>query len=183
MSLNEDIRKALKNFMKSSGEKYGKVCTAINVSCDTVNGLMLCDCEPLDGSAVIEDVRIVADFNVNSTTAGLILVPTEGSIVIVNFLNSAAAYLTMVSEVDNIYLDGNSYGGLVKVVDVTTKLNNLENLVNKLVAALNAWAPISGDGGAALKTLITAAAPVNLTPTVRANIESTFVKHGDSNLI
>jgi hypothetical protein len=183
MSLNEDIRKALRNFMKSSGEKYGKVCTAINVSCDTVQGMMLCDCVPLDGSAVIEDVRIVADFNTNSTTAGIILVPSENSIVIVNFINSTTAYLAMVSEVDNIYLDGNNYGGLVKVIDLTTKLNNLELLVNKLVTALNTWTPVSGDGGAALKTLIIAASPVTLTPTVRANIESTFVKHGDSNLI
>jgi phage baseplate assembly protein gpV len=68
-------------------------------------------------------------------------------------------------------------GGLVNVIPSVTKYNNLENLVNKLVNALNSWTPVPNDGGAALKALITTAAILPLTPTVRNDIEDTKITH------
>lgn len=69
-------------------------------------------------------------------------------------------------------------GGLVKVIDLTTKLNNLENKVNALLSAFNSHTHIltltSGTGTAAPTV-----APVagTLTPTVRGDIEDTKITH------
>jgi len=78
-----------------------------------------------------------------------------------------------------IKLNDGAYGGLVKVIDLTTKLNNLENKVNAIIAAFNNHTHIltlsTGTGTAA-----PTAAPVSgtLTPTQRADIENTTVKQG-----
>ena len=71
-----------------------------------------------------------------------------------------------------------SLGGLVKIIDLTTKLNNLENKVNALLSAFNTHTHIltltSGTGTAAPTT-----SPVTgtLTPTVRGDIEDTKITH------
>jgi hypothetical protein len=71
-----------------------------------------------------------------------------------------------------------SLGGLVKIIDLTMKLNNLENKVNALLSAFNTHTHIltltSGTGTAAPTT-----SPVTgtLTPTVRGDIEDTKITH------
>lgn len=68
-------------------------------------------------------------------------------------------------------------GGLVKIIDLTTKLNNLENKVNTLLSAFNSHTHLltltSGTGTAAPTV-----APVvgTLTPTVRGDIENEKIK-------
>ena len=68
-------------------------------------------------------------------------------------------------------------GGLVKVIDLTTKLNNLENKVNSLLSAFGSHTHIltlsSGTGTAAPTTT---PVPPNLTPTVRGDIENEKIK-------
>lgn len=51
----------------------------------------------------------------------------------------------------------------VKFADLKTAYDELNGKYNKLVVALNTWVVVPGDGGAALKTLLTAAAPLNST--------------------
>lgn len=185
MASIEEARSALVTLIKGIIKKNIRTsvpCSVISVSGDPTDGLMTCDCKPLDGSAIIEDVQLCANFTVTTTQAGFLLIPSVDSIVTVSFKTNEDAFVSMVSLVDKIYLNGNDYGGLVEVLPLITKLNNLENLVNKLVDSLNTWIPVSGDGGAALKALITTAAPLPLTPSVRADIENTNILHGASNL-
>jgi hypothetical protein len=67
-------------------------------------------------------------------------------------------------------------GGLVKVIELTTKLNNLENKVNQLLTAFNSHTHIL-----TLSTGTGTAAPTSsqvsgtLTPTQRADIENTEI--------
>ena len=69
-----------------------------------------------------------------------------------------------------------SNGGLVEVIKLTQKLNNLENLVNDLVAKFNSHTHIltltSGTGTAAPTTTIESS---TLTPTQRGDIENTKI--------
>lgn len=183
MAEKEEIRASLQKFLKNPNNAYTKVCTVIAVSAGPVDGLMICDCEPLDGTAIIEDVRLVANFTDSTTKAGFILVPKVDSLVLITFISPSVAYVSMVSEVDFVYLNGNLYGGLVKVSDLTLKLNNAENKINALITAINGWTPVPNDGGAALKVALTAWLASSLTPTVRADLENTKVNHGDGTLI
>lgn len=83
------------------------------------------------------------------------------------------------------------FGGLVKVAELTTKLNNLENDLNVLktalaaiITTLNAAGPVpllsggpSGLGAVLSGALATYIADV-LIPTLRLQLENTKVKHG-----
>lgn len=120
---------------------------------------------------------------------GLLLIPKEGSEVIVCYSSKdyVPPYIVLTSDIEFVYLvasntitlnDG-TYGGLVKVVDLVTKLNNIENDINKLKQAFLAWTPVPNDGGAALKTSLNATYPSTaLTLTNRNDIENTKINHG-----
>lgn len=161
------------------------VCTVKSI--DTVT--YTCYCEPIADYADIQQVKIklAADKN------GFFLVPKVNSLVIVSFTSMSSAFISMVTEIDNlvIYIDSNnklevsstgfifnggSLGGLVKLNNLVTKLNNLESLINKFVTNINGWTPVPNDGGAALKALFTGNPVAALTPTVNADLENTKIK-------
>jgi len=78
-----------------------------------------------------------------------------------------------------IQLNDGSYGGLIQIQKLITKINNLENLVNDLAAKFNTHSHIltltSGTGTAAP----TAAPETNvLTPTQQTDIENPLITHG-----
>jgi hypothetical protein len=134
---------------------------------------MTCDVEPINGDADFLDVRLNADY-----TKGFTLIPKEGSVVILSQLSDATAYVTMVSEVDNIYLAGDANGGLVKVTDLVSKLNNLENKVNTIIATFNAHTHIASSLGAPTTP---PPSPVvgTLTPTTANDLENKTIQHGN----
>jgi hypothetical protein len=78
-----------------------------------------------------------------------------------------------ISANDSIEFNGGEFGGLVKVEELTTKLNNLENLVNSLVAKYNTH--VHASNGVPTVTLETTV----LTPTIQSTIENETVKHGN----
>lgn len=75
-------------------------------------------------------------------------------------------------------LNDGSLGGLVKVAQLTQKLNALENSVNQLKQIFSTWVPVPQDGGAALKTAAATWAGQQLTTTQRADIENDKIKQG-----
>lgn len=185
MAEKEDIRQSIRQLVKADNNiDTSKKCYVRNVSAGTTDGLMICDCEPLDGTSVIQDVLLTANFD--NEKAGLVLVPKIDSVVVVSFIkhdnDNAQAFVSMVSEVDNVYINGNGYGGLVKVVDLVTHLNTSENKINALISAITAWTPVAGDGGAALKAALTSWLASSITPTTQSDIESTKVRHGDGSI-
>lgn len=178
----EKVRFALKRFLDSVSPKFGKSCIVKSVSADPLTGLMICDCESIEDGTVIEDVRICANFNDDTNKIGLVCVPKVESIVLVQFIGDSEAYVTMVSEVDFVYLNANTYGGLVKVQDLVTKLNNLENTVNTIITTFNAHTHVASSFGSPTTTPPTPVAG-SLTPTVKADLENTTVQHGDGSLV
>ena len=86
----------------------------------------------------------------------------------------------LIASVNNetIELNGSGNGGVVKVAALVDKLNNLEQTINQFMALLQAWVPVPGDGGAALKAILGSWMLAGLTPTVAPDLASEVVKHG-----
>lgn len=167
--MNSSIKEILRN-INGDSRVYSKTCKVLSVSGNT------CDCEPIDGSADILDVKL------SPTGTGVRLTPSEKSIVEVSFLSNTEAYISsfsLVSKIeidcDNIIFNGGNNDGLIIIQDLVTKLNNLENKVNDIITALSVLTlPVSGAVAGP-----PAPPPVVgfLTPTVKANIEDTKIKH------
>jgi hypothetical protein len=79
-------------------------------------------------------------------------------------------------------LNDGSYDGLVKVADLTTKLNNLENKVNDLVNAWSSFATVYAPGSPSSTGLPATVTNVTgtLTTTQQSDIENADIKHGKS---
>lgn len=175
-----NIKKTIsESIMALSGNKtfYSIACYARNVSAGDVDDNLTCDAEPVDGGSIIQDVSLIADNN----AWGFMPIPKEGSIVIVNMTNNESGYVAMCSQIDDIYINGNSFGGLVKVNDLVQKLNKIEGDLNSLKTAFNSWVVVGGDGGAALKAISATWAAQSITPTQVSDIENTKAHHGDGN--
>lgn len=126
-----------------------------------------------------ETVALMAD-----VSDGLLLIPANGSTVIVAWSERNNPYVAMFSDLQDVYLDATGKitmnqgtdGGLVKVRDLVTKLNALENKVNAIISSYNAHVhpdPVSGSTG-------TPTVPITgtLTPTQVVDIENPNVTHG-----
>lgn len=68
-----------------------------------------------------------------------------------------------VSELEIIFNGGNLLG-LVKIEEMTARLNDLEALWNKLQMDFNSWVPVVQDGGLALKTQLLSSFLLELVP-------------------
>jgi len=167
MSVNQDILNSIRDANKFI-MPYSIVCEVLAVTGDK------CDCSPVNGDADLIDVRLQA-----STTTGILITPTVGSNVVVSLLSNGSAFVSMYSDIDSIQLNGSNYDGLVKVNDLVTKLNNLENDLNTLKTAFSSWVTVPNDGGAALKVATASWYAASLTPTVKANIENPLITHGN----
>lgn len=167
MNLIETIKDAIRQINKSEST-YSVVCTVSDI--DLVNGV--CNCTPINEDAILVNVRLNAD-----NKDGFKLIPKDGSIVVVTLINNTTGYIAMVSEVDEIHLNGVNHDGLVKISDLIEKLNNLENKVNTIITTYNSHTHIASSFGSPTTT---PAIPVNgtLTPTVQLELENTTVKHG-----
>jgi len=161
MSVNEDIRKAIQSLSDKNDEVYSIVCNVSDVNILT----KLCNCKPIDGGAVLTNVRLMANNN-----TGLFITPKDGSVVIVTMLNKYTGYVSMFSEVDEIQLNGDINGGLIKITELTTKLNLL---VSELQAQLVLIAAGIVAGGGTYT-------PATLSTFNKTLYENTTVKHGTS---
>lgn len=78
---------------------------------------------------------------------------------------------------EGVILNGGSFGGMVKVGQLTERLNVIENDINELKNIFSAWVAVPQDGGAALSALTMNWAGSLLTPTQRSDYENEKVKH------
>ena len=95
---------------------------------------------------------------------GILLKPAVDSLVIVAFTDNTTAYVSMFSELEELVFQNGVNGGLIKIDDLVTKLNDLNTKYNDLVTRLLTWVPVPGDGGTALKTILTLPTPIGTNP-------------------
>lgn len=174
MSKNE-VAAALTEFVEAKSKGNDSlVCKVISVDLPTNT----CYCEPINGDSEIQNVKLTT--NITGAGVGFLLIPKINSLVVVSFLDNSSAQVSMVAEVDEVNINGKTLGGLVKVIDLTTKLNNLENKVNAIISTFNSHVHVTACAAGA-GTANTTVAPVvgTLTPTVRADVENILIKQGD----
>lgn len=142
--------------------------TSNNVVWGTVSSVdkseKTCTISPLEEGADIEGVLLNAD----PAETGNIIYPADGSLIVALRIAEGVLCAVLFSKVDSVEINGNEFDGLVKVKELTDRLNALENAFNVHTHIL---ALTSGTG--------TAAPPANqLTPTIQSDIENATVLHG-----
>jgi hypothetical protein len=172
MSSSSDIRSKLKAIVGIDNIPMSLLGSIVSVD----ETEMTCEVTPNIGGANFTDVRLMAD---NETTSlGIYFKPKVGSQVMISPQDEVTYFVSMVSEVDEVWLRGNTNGGIVKVTDLVTKLNNIENDLNTLKTAFTGWVVVPSDGGAALKVITATWAGQTITQTTVNDLESDTVKHG-----
>ena len=162
-----DIREAVKKLAGTDErEEYSYACTVSDI--DTT--AMTCTATPINGDPEIFNVLLNAD-----AKKGFTLIPENGSIVIVTMQSNATGFVSMVSNVSQIYLHGEDLGGLVKINDLKTQYDSFVTGIK--AACVAGFTALSGlDSGASLSAFNAAAASIlslNLS-----TLENTKVKHG-----
>ena len=130
----------------------------------------------IDGLSV-PDVRLRASTEVDG--AQILLRPAVGSVVIVGSLTGDLDHLVVLSmdRAEEVVINGGSLGGIVKVKELTSKLNTLEREINDIKQLLSSWTPVPNDGGASLKVAVASWAGKPITLTRREDYEDTKVTH------
>lgn len=112
-----------------------------------------------------------------SVDDGILIVPAIDSTVVVSGSDFVAPSIVQYSEVEKIILRGGDLGGLVKVIELTKKLNNLENKLNSLITKYNTHThnvtAVGSPTGPGLQP-----ETGTLTPTQRTDIENKSITHG-----
>lgn len=170
--MSKELRDALKKLTKPNNDGYSKVCTVDSV--DLVN--RTCYCIPINEDADITEVRLMANID-----NGFLLIPEVDSVVVVSFLSDSSAYVSMVSKVSEIQLNGTNYGGLIIVAELTEKLNNLENAFNTHLNLYNLHTHAGVTSGVSTTSPVVVPDTQTLTPTIDADLENTTVLHGNGN--
>lgn len=131
----------------NKGELYCKVCKVDVVDEDK----RVCDVSPIDGSAPLLDVKLQAN---QDSKHGVVVFPKKDSYVVVGFLTPDVGVVLMTDEIDKvdvaigkttifadkdkIVFNGGENQGLIKIKELTKKLNGLKDTVDVLVNNFNA---------------------------------------------
>lgn len=109
---------------------------------------------------------------------GFVVTPEVGSMVYVLMSKYTLPFIITFSDITQFDIMGGEFGGLVKVVELTQKLNNLENKVNEIITTFGTHT--HGVVSVGSPTSPTATPIVgNLTISQRAEIENIKIKHGE----
>lgn len=130
------------------------------------------DVTPISEDADILDVkiRVVEDDN----EAGVMIYPVIDSVVLVGLIDDTDAYLLQCSEVErmviktenfrlevdaqgNVVFNNGTNSGLVILPKLAIEIEKLNSYLNAIKQTFNSFVPVPGDGGAALKTAMSAA--------------------------
>lgn len=167
MGANTDIKNAFKKLTETNDEIYSIVCTVDSIDLTDKT----CYCIPLNKSGDLQGVRLMSD---NKT--GFLIIPRVNSIVLVTMLNETTGYVAMFSEVDEIQLNGDNYGGIPIIQNLVNKLNNLETAFNTHVTIFNAHVHPE----TTVNTLVPSVPDTQiLTPTIVTDLENQTVLHGN----
>ena len=112
-------------------------------------------------------------------------VPVQGTDCLVTFRdgNINRPQIIYVHEVEKLLINcrtlvefnGGELGGMVKVEDLVTRLNKLEQDLNVLKQVFTTWVPVPNDGGSALKIGSATWAGSELIVTVKSDVENTKI--------
>jgi len=176
MSVTDDIANSIGELARHSASGIDNPHSIVGsiVSIDSAN---TCTIQPQDTNrTVIQNVLLTSDSGVAPT-----YVPAIGTQVIVSLFGPNSGFLAQHGAVQSVALavGTSNYGGLVKVTDVVSRLNKIENKVNDIISKYNTHTHAGVTSGGAVTAVPTPLEVGTLTPTVNSDIENTVVTHGN----
>lgn len=104
---------------------------------------MTCDCKPVNGDAMLPDVRLVAA----DSDQHYVLIPEAGSAVIVCWQDAGMSYVAMVSSVKEVrYRIGTTYHSMTENGHLIQKGNDtLKDILSLIVEAVNKIVVVQGN--------------------------------------
>lgn len=119
---NIELRDLIKEIVKNEFEEiYGVACRVSNVHEDSELGFV-CDCEPINGTATVTDVRIEPE-----TSGDVLILPADNSVVFITMESETQAFISMFGRIDSIQYLGGDNGGVPKVSELVDKITALED--------------------------------------------------------
>lgn len=178
MDKSKEIKEAIKSIVGVPGMMFviGKVESVGDETCSV----------KIADRLVINDVRLNASADGNADNilikpkvdSMVLMADLSGgelrSLVVISF--SALESMTVKFE-GEVVINGGENEGLVKVVELTEKLNAIEQKIIDLQTVFSSWTPVVYDGGAVLKGLVTSWASPTFGKTVQSDIENDKIKH------
>lgn len=169
MNLREAIVKIIED---SEGKKeiYSKICRVVSVDKEE-NTL---EAEPIDGDANILDVRIGVN---NGQDNEFLVYPSINSNVLITFINKNEAFVSSVSQVEEVVFNGGKNGGLININTLIAELQKNTAILTQIKAVVSAPIIETGNGspsalGAALNSALS-----SLETGVFTNMEDEKFKH------
>jgi hypothetical protein len=117
-----DMKELIEKLVDIPSPYNSKLCKVDQVNKDA----RTCDVEPLDGTAIIFDVRLQAFVD---NTEGVVLFPKKYSVVVVTLLNNETGYISLTSEVDYVQFKNGE-------VDIKTELDKIFDVTGSLIDLL-----------------------------------------------
>lgn len=176
-SYNRSVVSAVRKLAGTYNQDTVQLVTATVLSVDEDAGV--CKVEAVTGSASTEIDGVELQTVISD---GLLFIPKVGSEVKVLYSTYTTPFIVQYSDIEKMFIaseaiqfnDG-ALEGMVKVIELTQKLNNLEQDLNTLKQVFTSWVPVPSDGGAALKTAASSWAAQQITPTQQADIENPLI--------
>ena len=158
--------------------------TYVDATVDSVNvSKRICSCTCIGGHTEykLPTVKLMAVVD-----DGILFEPVIGSTVKVIFSQNIEPFICQYSEIENITIDAKtniqfndgSFGGLIKVKELTDKINALESDLNTLKNIFTQWVPVLTDGGTALKTVSASWYSKRLNVTDKSELTNDKITHG-----
>lgn len=138
--------------------------------------------EKVDKSNRTMDVMGVVDqleyYGVQLGLGAICIYPKHGTTCLVGIIEGQETdtFLISAEQVDEIVLNEGTLGGMVKVNELTDRLNLIEKDINSLKQSLAGWSPIPNDGGSALKAVLSSYSSSSLIETQVKDIENERVQ-------
>lgn len=198
-----DLRNIIRQLAQPDGETVALVCIVDEVYKDT----RTIDCTPINEGAPLLGVNLQANQEANyglcvfpekgsyvivgfvaDGAAGVVLttekiesaevvIGDNSAIIDADGCRIKTANMSADINADDIIFNGGKLNGLVKIDDLTKRLNIIEKDINNLKKVFaSGWTPVSQDGGAALKTAALAWSGSTLTETKRSDYENEKIK-------
>jgi len=173
------IKDTLNNFIDNILAKE-KFYSTVGIIEEVSESTKTCTVQLITGEA-INDVRLETDLSVDAegnlvpkAVSGLTVIPALGSQVIISFLSTSDAFISLFSAIDKIYskqstftFNDGSLGGLINIQIITDKLNGLVDELQTELTKIQTG--ITGAGGAYT--------PGTLTDFDKDDYEDITIKH------
>ncbi len=169
---NKSIKELIQQLAKDNAEPYSIIGKVISYDSDT----QTCEVEPINGAANVLQARLLTGHTSNKT--GILIIPKINSNVIINFISKDLAYIAMFEDIENIYFNGDQFGGLIKIDELVTRLNTVEDKLTSLITKFNAHVHTGVITGAGSTGTTTTPETSDHGTTLKNDIENPIIKHG-----